>query len=317
VDWTLLLFFAGLFVVMHGVEVSGLASAMIEKAGNLADLPPIGRIAGLSAISVLLSNLVSNVPAVMLLKPLTQALDKGQFLWLALAMSSTLAGNLTLIGSVANLIVVQQARKTVEIGFMEYLRVGALVTFITIVIGILVLGVEVHSRRELYSDSSLNGSLGMPSPEKREIRQEESSALARSLRIVAITEAFASNKPEQKRLVTINPSDYLSAPRTFKIVLLCDTDELKTKGLQDFRQLKNDEAALFVFEKPEAVTFWMGSVAYAIDIIFVDRKNKVVRVYSHCEPGSRTLYLSIERVKWVIETAAGSGIKIGDDVNFK
>jgi uncharacterized membrane protein (UPF0127 family) len=98
---------------------------------------------------------------------------------------------------------------------------------------------------------------------------------------------------------------------------LCDTDELKTKGLQDFRQLKNDEAALFVFEKPEAVTFWMGSVSYAIDIIFVDRKNKVVRVYSHCEPGSRTLYQSIERVKWVIETAAGSGIKVGDSVNFE
>jgi Na+/H+ antiporter NhaD/arsenite permease-like protein len=139
VDWTLLLFFSGLFIVMHGVEVSGLAAAVIAKAGDLTVLSPLGRIAGLSAVSVVLSNLVSNVPAVMLLKPLVQTLGSGQSIWLALAMSSTLAGNLTLIGSVANLIVVQQARKRVEIGFMEYFRVGALITAVTIAIGIAVL----------------------------------------------------------------------------------------------------------------------------------------------------------------------------------
>src|SRR5574341_730147 len=144
VDWTLLLFFSGLFVVMHGVEVSGLAAAMIEQAGDLASLSPIGRIAGLSAVSAVLSTLVSNVPAVMLLKPLTESLGGGPFPWLALAMSSTLAGNLTLIGSVANLIVAQQAGKRVVIGFWEYFRVGALITAATIVIGILVLAAEIR-----------------------------------------------------------------------------------------------------------------------------------------------------------------------------
>jgi Na+/H+ antiporter NhaD/arsenite permease-like protein len=74
VDWTLLLFFSGLFVVMHGVEASGLAAAVIERTGDLASLPPLGRIAGLSVVSLILSNLVSNVPAVMLLKPLVQSL---------------------------------------------------------------------------------------------------------------------------------------------------------------------------------------------------------------------------------------------------
>ena len=143
VDWTLLLFFAGLFIVMRGVEVSGLAAVVIEKAGDLSTLSPIGRIAGLSAISVVLSNLVSNVPAVMLLKPLMLSLGSDHFLWLALAMSSTLAGNFTLIGSVANLIVAQQARKRIEIGFMEYFRAGALITALTIVVGILVLAIEV------------------------------------------------------------------------------------------------------------------------------------------------------------------------------
>ena len=143
VDWTLLLFFSGLFVVMHGVETSGLAGGVISSMGDVGSGSTIGRIAGLSAVSAVLSNLVSNVPAVMLLKPLTESLGSGNLFWLALAMSSTLAGNLTLIGSVANLIVVQQARRKVEIGFMEYFRVGALITVVTILIGILVLALEV------------------------------------------------------------------------------------------------------------------------------------------------------------------------------
>jgi Na+/H+ antiporter NhaD/arsenite permease-like protein/uncharacterized membrane protein (UPF0127 family) len=278
VDWTLLLFFSGLFIVMHGVEVSGLAAVMIEKAGDLTVYSPLGRIAGLSAVSVILSNLVSNVPAVMLLKPLTQTLGGGQFLWLALAMSSTLAGNLTLIGSVANLIVAQQARKRVEIGFMEYFRVGALITAVTIAIGIAVLAIEVKLA---------NGS-----------------------------EAIAVEQPKQQASVTITPSGHQSASRIFNIVLICDSDEARTQGLQGFRRLRADEAALFVFQKPEVVTFWMGSVAYPIDIVFVGFNKKVVRVYPNCRPGIQDKYPSLEKTSWVIETAAGSGIRVGDGVNF-
>jgi Na+/H+ antiporter NhaD/arsenite permease-like protein/uncharacterized membrane protein (UPF0127 family) len=277
VDWTLLLFFSGLFIVMHGVEVSGLAAAVIAKAGDLTVLSPLGRIAGLSAVSVVLSNLVSNVPAVMLLKPLIQTLGSGQSMWLALAMSSTLAGNLTLIGSVANLIVVQQARKRVEIGFMEYFCVGALITAVTIAIGIAVLAGEV-----IFAGGAV---------------------------------AIAAEKPKQYSSVTVTPYDPRSDPRTFSIVLVCDTDAAKTKGLQDFRRLNTNEAALFVFEKPEVVKFWMGSVAYPIDIVFVGPDKKVVRVYPNCRPGSRDIYSSGERAAWVIETAAGSGIRVGDGVS--
>jgi Na+/H+ antiporter NhaD/arsenite permease-like protein/uncharacterized membrane protein (UPF0127 family) len=279
VDWTLLLFFSGLFVVMHGVEVSGLAATMIGKAGDLTAFSPLGRIAGLSAVSVILSNLVSNVPAVMLLKPLIKTLGGGQFVWLALAMSSTLAGNLTLIGSVANLIVVQQARKRVEIGFMEYFRVGALITAVTIAIGIAVLAVEV--------------------------------------KLAGGAEAIAAEKPRQLSSVTITPSDHRSEPRTFSIVLICDTEKTRAKGLQGFRQLKDNEAALFVFEKPEIVTFWMGSVAYPIDIVFIGPDKKIIRVYPNCSPGSRDLYPSEKPAAWVIETAAGSGIRVGDGVRFE
>ena len=278
VDWTLLLFFSGLFIVMRGVESSGIAAVMINSVGDLTTLSPIGRIAGLSAVSTVLSNVVSNVPAVMLLKPLTQSFGDSRTAWLTLAMSSTLAGNLTLIGSVANLIVVQQAKRTVEIRFMEYFRVGALITMITIAVGILTLAVEVKFAHG--------------------------------------AESFAAGKQASPTMVTITPGEH-AAPRTYRIVLFCNTDDARTRGLQGFRMLKPDEAALFVFPEPEAVTFWMGSVVYPIDIIFVGPNKKVLRVYPDCRPGSLAYYPSIVPIQWVVETAAGSGIGVGDSVSLK
>ncbi len=100
-------------------------------------------------------------------------------------------------------------------------------------------------------------------------------------------------------------------------MLLCDTTQLRTRGLQGFRTLRADEAALFIFDKPEEVSFWMGSVSYAIDIIFVGPDEKVVRTYADRRPGSRDLYPSGQAIKWVVETAAGSGIKAGDRVQRK
>jgi Na+/H+ antiporter NhaD/arsenite permease-like protein/uncharacterized membrane protein (UPF0127 family) len=279
VDWTLLLFFSGLFVVMHGVEVSGLASALINRMGNAASYSTEGKIAGLSLITTVLSNVVSNVPAVVLLKPLMQTLGGNRTFWLTLAMSSTLAGNLTLIGSVANLIVIQQARRKAEIGFMEYFRVGALVTVATVSIGIVVLAFEV--------------------------------------KIANGAEAFATEKREKQMTVTFMPRGYTAGRRTFTVVLVCDTDLSRAKGLQGFRPLQTKEAALFVFDRPEAVTFWMGSVTFPIDIIFVNPNGYIVGVSPHCLPGSREFYGSGVPVKWVVETAAGSGVMVGDRVVIK
>jgi Na+/H+ antiporter NhaD/arsenite permease-like protein len=93
----------------------------------------------LSLVSAALSNLVSNVPAVLLFKPVIPAMAPADqpTAWLALAMSSTLAGNLTVLGSVANLIVVESARREgVTIGFAEYLRVGIPVTLLTLALGV-------------------------------------------------------------------------------------------------------------------------------------------------------------------------------------
>lgn len=278
VDWTLLLFFSGLFIVMHGVEVSGLTGLVIDRARGLADTSAAGRIAGLSLVSAVLSNIVSNVPAVMLLRPLVESLGGDRTSWLALAMSSTLAGNLTLIGSVANLIVAQQARRHAELGFLEYFRAGAIITLITMALGIGILTLQATAAHG--AESAGNG------------------------RGTAAT-------------LLVSPANAPGAAREFTIVLRCDTPAARARGLQGFRKLQRNEAALFVFDRPQPATFWMGSVDHPIDIVFVDQEGAVVRVYRGCEPGSRDVYPSGQQVLWVIETAAGAGIREGDRVSIR
>lgn len=132
VNWTLLVLFAGMFIVTHALEVTGLTGALFTV------LEPLTRAGALafSVVSAVLSNLVSNVPAVLLLRALIAQLDNPQTAWLLLAMSSTLAGNLTLLGSVANLIVAEEAaRRGVQISFTAYLRVGVPVTVLSILFG--------------------------------------------------------------------------------------------------------------------------------------------------------------------------------------
>jgi len=134
IDWTLLLMFAGLFIVVAGLERSVLSPEVVGAVGRLH----LDRIPVLSAITAILSNIVSNVPAVLVLKPFIAQLQSQQQGWLTVAMASTLAGKLTLVGSVANLIVVQRARaQNVEIRFREYFEVGAPLTMLTIGIGVL------------------------------------------------------------------------------------------------------------------------------------------------------------------------------------
>ena len=135
IDWQLLVMFIGLFIVIAGVEKTALASDFFGFAARFG----LGRVGVLSAASAVLSNIVSNVPAVLIFKPLIPHLANPRQAWLALAMSSTLAGNLTVLGSVANLIVVERARRQVRIGFWEYFKVGAPLTLATIAVGALVL----------------------------------------------------------------------------------------------------------------------------------------------------------------------------------
>lgn len=125
IDWELLLMFAGLFVVMGGARTSGLLGAFLDGLAGLRTRPQGVQLAFVAASSAGVSNLVSNVPAVVFYSNVLPHLGGGQALWLALAMASTLAGNLTLIGSVANLIVFESARGEARVGFWEYFRAGA------------------------------------------------------------------------------------------------------------------------------------------------------------------------------------------------
>lgn len=133
VDWPLLIMFSGLFVVVHAFEVNVVRTWGLEGWKVVLESPVVM----VSALSVGLSNLVSNVPAVLLFKPLMAVMPDQEQAWLALSMSSTLAGNLTVLGSVANLIVVESARRSgTVLGFFEYLKVGIPLTLLTTLSGV-------------------------------------------------------------------------------------------------------------------------------------------------------------------------------------
>jgi Na+/H+ antiporter NhaD/arsenite permease-like protein len=132
VNWNLLTLFAGLFVVVGAARQSGL----VEHLFGAVHASAIRSLPALSVAAAALSNVVSNVPAVMLFLPLVPGMPDPRRAWLALALSSTLAGNLTLVGSIANLIVAEGARKTAPLTFLEYLKVGVPLTLLTLALGV-------------------------------------------------------------------------------------------------------------------------------------------------------------------------------------
>ena len=133
IDWGLLVLFIGLFVVIGGVE-----ETRPGRRGLGLGLPRSGlhRPLVLTVVTAVLSNLVSNVPGGAALQDRDPGLRRAGARVALLAMASTLAGNLTILGSVANLIVVEAAREErIAIGFWEYARVGIPITLVTLVFG--------------------------------------------------------------------------------------------------------------------------------------------------------------------------------------
>lgn len=134
IDWNLLVMFTGLFVVVAGFEQHVVRTwdlAWVSSAGSAAMVP-------LSVATVVLSNLVSNVPAVLLLKSIVVSMEPAarEHAWLTLAMASTLSGNLTPVASVANLIVLEGARRqAVRVSLWDYCRVGVPLTVVTVALG--------------------------------------------------------------------------------------------------------------------------------------------------------------------------------------
>lgn len=139
VDWVLLLFFAGLFIIIEGAHKAGVFNAVLE---HVRISPDAGGVLSLTVFSVLVSQIVSNVPLTMLAIPVIQNIP-GDTLWVVLAAGSTLGGNMTVIGAVANIIVVEgAARQGVKVGFLEFLKVGSVVTLLTVALGVLIILAE-------------------------------------------------------------------------------------------------------------------------------------------------------------------------------
>ncbi len=137
VDWSIILFFVGLFIVLRGVRDSGLLTELKDFFPGFED-GGVPRIEWLTALSALLSNLVSNVPAVMLLSELIPVSETD--LWLALASSSTLAGNATILGAAANVIVAEKAEGMgVEVDFWRFTLVGFPIAMATLFVSTLML----------------------------------------------------------------------------------------------------------------------------------------------------------------------------------
>lgn len=132
VDGPLLLFFAGLFVVVGGIAHAGLAERMFQGIAPWLGADVDRQAVVFSLFSVAGSQLVSNVPFVILAGQWIPRLADPDLLWLATALAATLAGNLTLVGSVANLIVLELAGPRARIGFWEFLGYGSVVTSVTL-----------------------------------------------------------------------------------------------------------------------------------------------------------------------------------------
>lgn len=141
VDWVLLAFFGGLFVVIGGAHQAGVLDRPLSWLHLASDG---GSIVSLHIFSALASQAVSNVPLTLMLAPLLRDIP-GDVLWITLASAATLAGNATLVGAVANLIVAEGAeRHGVRLRFMEFLRVGVVVTILTILLSSGLLLLQFH-----------------------------------------------------------------------------------------------------------------------------------------------------------------------------
>jgi Na+/H+ antiporter NhaD/arsenite permease-like protein len=138
IDWHTLIFFAAMFVLMESVWDSGVFQALIT--GAVLDLTSV---ASVMVISVLLSQLVSNVPLVMLYLPVLMHAGVTAAGLVALAAGSTIAGNLTILGAASNVIVIQNAEKKENqtLSFWEFSRVGIPLTIINVAVYWLFLGV--------------------------------------------------------------------------------------------------------------------------------------------------------------------------------
>jgi Na+/H+ antiporter NhaD/arsenite permease-like protein len=139
VDWHLLVFFAALFVVVEGLSGTGLPDQIHDRVHGVFGTTAGSQAWNFAWFSALGSNIFSNVPFVLVAGKWINHFAEPEMMWKVMALATTLAGNLTILGSVANIIVVESARKHVEVGFWDYARFGIPITILTTVAGMAIL----------------------------------------------------------------------------------------------------------------------------------------------------------------------------------
>lgn len=139
VDWHLLVFFAALFIVVDGLSDTGLPDAIYRRLHSFFGASAMTQGWSLAAFSVVGSNIFSNVPFVLVAGKWIVHLAKPDLMWQVLALSTTFAGNLTIVGSVANMIVIESVRGYLEVGFWDYARFGIPITILTTAAGVCLL----------------------------------------------------------------------------------------------------------------------------------------------------------------------------------
>jgi Na+/H+ antiporter NhaD/arsenite permease-like protein len=135
VDWHLLVFFAALFVVVEGLNGTGLPDQIYGSVRSMFGASPVSQGWNLAWFSALGSNVFSNVPFVLVAGKWIGNFADPELMWKVMALATTLAGNLTILGSVANIIVVESARGHADVGFWDYAKFGIPVTLLTTVAG--------------------------------------------------------------------------------------------------------------------------------------------------------------------------------------
>lgn len=137
IDWTLILFFSGLFIVVEAVREVGIVESMYSFIKPYFGNSEISKYSVFSLITILGSNIVSNVPYVMIAKSWVREFVNPDKAYVLLAVVSTFAGNLTIIGSVANIIVLEKSKSVAKIDFWTYSKVGIPITIITSILAVI------------------------------------------------------------------------------------------------------------------------------------------------------------------------------------
>ncbi|HEX3626847.1 MAG TPA: anion transporter [Verrucomicrobiae bacterium] len=139
VDFHLLVFFAALFIVVEGLNGTGLPDAIYHRLEPVFGVSATSQAWNFAWFSILGSNIFSNVPFVLVAGKWIHNFAQPELMWKVMALVTTFAGNLTILGSVANIIVMESARRRVEIGFWDYAKFGIPVTVLTTIAGLIIL----------------------------------------------------------------------------------------------------------------------------------------------------------------------------------